>query len=160
MRFLRNISLLVFLGASVLSSQTVTTGDEMYAKMRAVGEKLKCQCGCSYTVAHCNMLNCSFREQVNPEIKTGIEAGLSEQTIIENLIAKYGPGLRTAPRTKGFGLVGWAMPFVALLIGLIVAPVVVARWKKRQQAAPAAPVNEKLVARYRDQIEKDLAKFE
>ena len=81
MRLLRRISFSLLLGASFLAAQTVVEADAMYAKMRAVGENLKCQCpaNCSYTVASCNMLHCSFREQVNPQIRTDLEAVLPEQ---------------------------------------------------------------------------------
>ena len=165
MWFVRKASIFVLLAALVTPSvfaENVTTTDEMYLKVRAVGEKLKCQCAsqCSYTVAGCNMLHCSFREKVNPEIKAGLEAGLQPETIIENLIAKFGSALRTAPQAEGFGLFGWAMPFAALLAGLIIAPVVVLRWRAKHPATATAQTSGGVLAKYRDQIEREVDELE
>lgn len=161
MRSLRRASFLLVLGALLAVAQNVTTGDDHYQEYVAVGEKLKCQCGCSYTIAHCNMLNCHYREQVKPAIMEGIAAGLSTDAIVEKIVATFGSEVRTAPRTEGFGIVGWVMPFVALLLGLVAAPVVIARWKKRHEAAPpATSVSDKVLARYQATIEKDLARLE
>jgi cytochrome c-type biogenesis protein CcmH/NrfF len=142
-------------------AQNVTTGDEHYNEYTAAGAKLKCQCGCSYTIAHCNMLNCHYREMVKPEIMKAVTAGLPTDEIVEKMVAMFGSELRTAPRSEGFGRVGWAMPFAALIAGLILAPIVIARWKKQQEAA-AAPtrISEKELARYRETIEQDLARLE
>ena len=86
MRLLRRISLSILLGASFLAAQTVVEADAMYARMRIVGDKLKCQCGCSYTIGSCNMLHCSFREKVNPQIRASLEAGLPVAAIVERMI--------------------------------------------------------------------------
>jgi cytochrome c-type biogenesis protein CcmH/NrfF len=162
MRSLLKASLLVALCALFGLAQNVTTGDEHYNEYVAVGAKLKCQCGCSYTIAHCNMLNCHYREMVRPEIMTAVTAGLPTDEIVEKMVAMFGSELRTSPRSEGFGRVGWAMPFVALVLGLILAPVVIARWKKQQPvvAAAAARVSEKDLARFRETIERDLSRLE
>ena len=161
MRCLRKASLLLAF-ALLAPAQNVTTGDDYYDQYLAVAQDLKCQCGCSYTVAHCNMLNCHYREMVKPEIMTAVKVGLPTEEIIEKMVAMFGSELRTAPRAEGFGVVGWAMPFAALLLGLIVAPLVIARWKKQQQESASQPpvVSEKTLARYHDQIEEDLARLE
>ncbi len=169
MWFLRKVSLvalLVSLAASAAVAQTVTQGDDMYLKMRAVGSKLRCQCegpdGCSYTVADCNMLHCSFRELVNPEIRKALNAGMAPEAVVEEIIAKFGSNLRTEPLPEGFGLFGWAMPFAMLLLGFLVVPFVVRRWKQQERAAEQQrrPLNERVVAEYEAAIERDLAESE
>ena len=162
MGFLRKASVFVLLVVPAIFAENVTTTDETYLKVRAVGEKLKCQCPsqCAYTVAGCNMLHCSFREKVNPEIKAGLEAGLAPEAIIESMIAKFGSALRTSPQAEGFGLFGWAMPFAALLAGLIVVPVVVLRWRAKHPVTVPAQASGDVLARYRDQIEKEVDELE
>jgi cytochrome c-type biogenesis protein CcmH/NrfF len=166
---LRKASLAALLAASLALSgaavaQTVTTGDEMFLDVRAVGDKLRCQCegGCSYTVANCNMLHCSFREKVNPEIRKAIEAGVAPDQVVAQMIAMFGPELRTEPLPEGFGLFGWAMPFAALAVGFIIVPFVVRRWKQKQSLAEQEyrPLDEKVVAEYEAAIERDLAQSE
>ena len=161
---LRNSLVLLLLSTSLVLAQTVSEGgDETYRKVREVGEKLKCQCpsGCSYTVTSCNMMGCSGKAGATADIKNMVEAGLQPETIIEQMIAKYGSAARTEPRTEGFGLLGWAMPFVAVLLGLAAAPVVVWHWRsKRKLATPANPMSEEDLQRYRDRIDKDLDQME
>jgi cytochrome c-type biogenesis protein CcmH/NrfF len=160
------VILLAGLAASAAAAQSVTTGDEMYLKMRAVGSKLRCQCegpgGCSYTVADCNMLRCSFRESVNPEIREALTAGVAPEIVVEQMIAKFGSELRTEPLPEGFGLFGWAMPFAVLLLGFLVVPFVVRHWKQQEKVAAMAraPLNERVVAEYEAAIERDLAENE
>ena len=161
---LRNSLVLLLLGVSVALAQTVSEGgDETYRRVRDIGEKLKCQCpsGCAYTITSCNMMGCSGKAGPTADIKNMVEAGLQPETIIEQMIAKYGSAARTEPRREGFGLLGWAMPFVAVLLGLMAAPVVVWHWRSKQKlATPAKPMSEEELKRYRDRIDKDLARME
>ena len=79
---------------------------------------------------------------------------------MSKIYAKYGEMLRTEPIAIGFGAVGWAMPFVALGLGLIAAPFVVKRWKAAQPVAAGGrqvKLDEASVRHYEAQIEKDLA---
>jgi cytochrome c-type biogenesis protein CcmH/NrfF len=160
------VLLLALAGGFRGDAQTVTQGDEMYLRMRAVGDKLRCQCegpgGCSYTVANCNMLHCSFRETVNPEIRKALEAGMAPDAVVAAMIAKFGSELRTEPLPQGFGLFGWAMPFAALAVGFIIVPFVVRRWKQKQRLAEAGrrPISERVLAEYEAAIERDLAESE
>jgi cytochrome c-type biogenesis protein CcmH/NrfF len=151
--------LLAVLGASWLAAfaQTVSTGEKLYVRTRMIGEKLKCQCGCNYSVGSCNMLNCHFKGPVDEEIRKGLLAGDSEDTIIGRLKEKYGTVILGSPPAEGFNLLGWAMPFVALAIGLLVVRWVVIRWRQ-PRPAPAVPGG--VVAKFQDQIEKELADLE
>ena len=160
MRFKKAAALVLSFGlvlTGVGIAQEIKGSDEMSMRVWKVGEELKCLCGCAYTVASCNMINCHFREEVNPQIEEGLKAGLDPARIIEMLRAKYGSGLRTMPQAEGLGLVGWAMPFFALGIGLAIVPFVVRRWRQSQAMAPAAaPVDPAAVQRYTEQIDKEL----
>ena len=159
MRCLRKLSWLWLVTAALLPAQKVAESDPKFPAVRAVGEQLKCQCAdsCSYTITGCNMMGCSFRAKMLPEIRAGVDAGLSTQENLDALITKYGSELRNSPRAEGFGLFGWAMPFAALAVGLILAPFVMWHWRAQQAAAPAAaPIDENVLSRYRDEIERDL----
>ena len=158
------VSLLALGSFPAFGGETLTT-DARTLQIRDIGKRVRCQCGCSYTVAECNMLNCHFREPVNEDIRNGLEAGLGADQIIENLIGKYGAALRVAPRTEGFGAVGWAMPFVALALGLAVAPLVVRRWRRNQQKEDRAEastdgVDSAAVARHEERLERELAELD
>ncbi len=150
----------LLLAAGWLAAEVRTTS-ELTIQMRDIGKELKCQCGCAYTVADCNMLYCHFRDPVNQDIEAGIKAGLSKPEIVSKLLAKYGEELRSAPKVEGFGAVGWAMPFVALALGLLAAPFVVRRWRRNQAVAASSSqvaIDPDTLDALEKEIERDLAK--
>jgi cytochrome c-type biogenesis protein CcmH/NrfF len=143
-----------------LSGQVVSTGDKMEARLYTIGERMKCQCtagGCSYTVGSCNMLHCHFREEVHQQMRADISAGASDDAILEKLKNKYGALILASPPAQGFNLLGWLMPFIALVVGLIVIRYVLARWRR---PVPAAATGVPPIEKYRDQMEKELADLE
>ena len=141
----------------VLSAQTVTTGDPMHARVRDIGEKLKCQCPCPYKAGSCPMLHCESKEEIDQQIATYLKAGLGEDAIFEKLKVKYGTKVLNAPPAQGFNLVGWIMPFAALLFGLLVIRYFLVRWRKPR---PAPATSGAPVDRFHDEIEKELADLE
>ncbi|MBI3666738.1 MAG: cytochrome c-type biogenesis protein CcmH [Acidobacteria bacterium] len=152
---------ILFLLALVLSAQTVSTGDKMHVRLRAIGEKLKCQCGCSYTVGSCNMLNCHFKSEVDAQISADLGAGADEASILGKLKEKYGTLVLAAPPAEGFNLVGWLMPFIGLVVGLIAVRYILIRWRRPRPALGGAPAaSGALVEKFRDQMEKELADLE
>ena len=132
-----------------------------YAKLREVGDRVSCQCSCAYTVGSCNMLNCHFRDPIMQEISAGLEAGRSEDEILEAVYAKYGSETRVEPRNEGFGRVGWIAPFASLLAGLALIPLVVRRWRRGTAARSRADsVPADVVDRYRSRIETGFDELE
>ena len=51
------------------------------------------------------------------EIRTEVASGKSPEAVRDALLEKYGGSIRAAPKTSGFGLVAWIVPFIFLLIG-------------------------------------------
>ena len=101
--------------AVALLAASSAWADDMYLKVRAIGNHIECTCGCSSTISTCNMVGCHIRVPINEEIEAGIEAGRSQEDILAAVYEKYGEEMRVEPRREGFGIVGWAMPFVSLL---------------------------------------------
>lgn len=132
-----------------------------YEKLRQVGDLVTCQCSCAYTVGSCNMLNCHFRDPVLQDIQAGLEAGQSDEDVLEAVYAKYGNETRVQPRDDGFGLIGWIAPFATLLVGLALVPWVIRRWRRPSHArSRASGVPEEVVERYRSRIEDDFDELE
>lgn len=132
-----------------------------YERLREVGDRVACQCGCRYTVGSCNMIRCHFRDPVLQQIEAGLEAGQSDEDVLEGVYAAFGSETRIEPRDEGFELVGWITPFAALLAGLAAIPWVVRKWasgapaRSRGDSVPA-----EVVDRYRAEIEDDLEDFD
>ncbi len=132
-----------------------------YAKLRQVADLVSCQCGCSYTVGSCNMLNCHFRDPILQQISEGLEAGEPEEAVLEAVYEQYGPETRVQPREDAFGMLGWTAPFALLGVGLAAMVLVVRRWRARTAArSETRQVSDRVLERYRSQIEDDLGKLE
>ena len=119
-----------------------------------VGARLACMCGCSDTVATCSMLGCGFATPSREKITRMQLAGVSDQQIIDDFIKENGPGIyRGAPSS-----IGWIIPYVALAMGGLFLVWLVRRYRMRP--ALAIPDVDPKLARYNEQIEKELSNLD
>ncbi len=68
-------------------------------------------------------------------IITRVQRGDSRTSIEADLERDFGTAIRSMPETEGFGLVGWGVPGVALVIGAVL----VTRWLRSQVRGGAGP---------------------
>lgn len=150
MRWWRNSLLAAVIAAALLQAQSGIN-------MERVGSHIACQCGCSHTVATCDMFECHFSSPAKQRIIRMQKAGVSDQAIIDSFIKDYGQGVyRASPNS-----LGWIVPYTTLLAGLFLIWWFVKRYYRRPAAAGAAPeVDDAQLSQYRAQIEKDLAHLE
>ena len=121
-----------------------------------VAHHLACQCGCSDTVATCSMLECHFSKPAKERIAKMQTAGMSDQQIINQFIAEYGQGIyRGDPNAWG-----WIIPYASIGFGLLVIWWFIKRYKRRPMAELAPAAEDPALAKYNEQIEKDLAHLE
>ena len=71
-------------------------------------------------------------------IQTMAEEGLAADTIVEQLIARYGEEWRALPKMRGEALLAWVVPPLGLILGVI--GVVVMLKKMRRPRGGPAPV--------------------
>ncbi len=128
------------------------------ARVRSLGEQLGCLCGCGASVTSCNMLQCHFSLPAREKLLAMVNAGESDQAIFAAFVKEYGPRILLKPPAEGFNVVGWVMPFVAILFGLAFVWWMMQRFRKPLPAAPEA--DPATVARYRERIEQDLDKLD
>lgn len=155
MRLFR-ISLLALLLAAAASSQTAS--EKPSDGVRRVGARLACQCGCKDSVATCSMLECSFSKPAKERIARMQGVGMSDQQIIDSFVREYGPAVYLAPPNA----FGWIVPYAAVAFGLGVIWLFVRKYRKPALAAAPAglAIDDPALAKYKDQIERDLAKLE
>ena len=116
-----------------------------------VGARLACLCGCADTVATCSMLGCGFATPAREKITKMQLAGFTDQQIIDDFVKVNGSRIyRGAPSS-----IGWIIPYVALAMGAMFLVWLVRRYRSRP--APALAEIDPKLARYNEQIEKELA---
>ena len=99
----------------------------------ATEKKLRCQCGCTLDVYTCRTTDfaCEVSPAMHRDIIALVEGGYGAQEIIDAFTQTYGEKVLMAPTKQGFNLVGWTMPFGALLVGAGVVTVLLRRWHRR-----------------------------
>jgi cytochrome c-type biogenesis protein CcmH len=128
-------------------------------EVRRLGDQLKCLCGCGSTVTSCNMLHCHFSDPARAKLLTMVNAGMSDQAIIDAFVKENGTLILMKPPAQGFNLLGWVMPFIALSLGAVFVWWVIRRFRKPVPAVAGGPqIDELELARYRERIERDLEK--
>lgn len=149
-------SLLAALVAIAALAQTAS--EKPNVDVLRVGHHLACLCGCSDTVATCAMLECSFSKPAKERIARMQATGMSDKAIIDQFIAEYGPGIyRGDPNSFG-----WIVPYAAIGLGLAGLWLFLRRFRQPKAMPEIGPAAEDdpVVAKYADQIEKDLAKLD
>jgi cytochrome c-type biogenesis protein CcmH len=73
-------------------------------------------------------------ERMRVFIRGRIAAGDTKSEIKARLVAEFGEAVLAAPRTRGFGLLAWVLPFVALLGSGAAVGLVALRWRRAGQA--------------------------
>lgn len=148
---------LLLLVASLCLAQS--SSDMVTPAIRRVGDRLACLCGsCKNTVATCQMLGCHYSAPGREKIAKMQAQGMADDAIVDDFIKREGRRALAAPPAEGFQLLSWAMPFVAIAIGLWVIYLYMRRY--RRPASAVSPIDRVALDRYKDEMDRDLAKLE
>ena len=130
-------------------------------EVKKVSENFVCQCSCNHQLSGCGMLHCGSANPLRSEIDQKLQAGMTEEQIVDDFVAKYGGVILSAPTGEGFDLVAWTLPVVALLAGMLVLYRVVRAWTRRRPLPASAPAaTEAIPEAYRNRMEKELKDFD
>ena len=106
--------------------------------------RIKCQCGCVLDVFTCRTtdFSCAVSPAMHADVMGLVAGGYGAAEILTAFQNVYGERVLMAPPPQGFNLLGYVMPFAALVGGGAVVLMLTRRWKQRAlaQAAPASPV--------------------
>src|SRR6266851_4536253 len=129
-------------------------------RVQAVGAQLKCPICQGESVADSQS---QLAQQMRGVIRQQLQAGKSEQEVIQYFRASYGDQIVWSPPWQGFTLLAWLVPIGLLLAGIILLFFVLRDWRALAPASstPADPelasVDEVDLAFYRAQLEQELA---
>ena len=149
---------LVAAAAVCLTGDAQTAAEKPSNDVRRVGARLQCQCGCKDSVSTCSMLECSFSKPAKEKIAKMQAVGMADGQIIQSFIRENGAGIYLAPPSA----FGWIIPYASLGAGLLVIWAFVKKYRKPKPLAEVGPLelDDPALEKYKDQIEKDLAKLE
>ena len=141
-----------------LAAMSQTASEKPSDDVRRVGAHLQCQCGCKDSVATCSMLECGFSKPAKEKIARMLSVGMSDDQIIQSFVRDNGPGIYLAPPSA----FGWVVPYAAVGVGLLAIWLFLKRAFKPRPIPEIGPVelDDPALAKYKDQIERDLANLE
>ena len=149
-------SLLIAAVASLCVAQTASEYET--AEVVGIAGKLNCSCGCHLNMA-CVMPPsgvCPVCKENKMRIANMLKSGMSQQQILDQYVKDQGQKVLVVPP----GVMGFIGPYIALGLGLLAVLFVIRRYKGVQTAPVTQPGSDAELARYHDQIEKDLEKLD
>jgi len=134
-----------------------TAAEKPSVDVRRVGAHIGCQCGCTDTVSTCAMLECSFSKPAKEKIAKLQAVGWTDKAIVDQFVADYGPKVYRGDPSA----FGWVVPYLLIAPGLALIFWFVRRYRKPHPIPEIGPApDDHELAKYREQIEKDMAHLE
>ena len=92
--------------------------------------------------------------QMRAIVRERLAAGETPAQVRQYFVERYGEWILLAPPRRGFTLLVWLAPLVAVVVGIGVVAVLVRRWTGRRRPAPA-PVDPAMSERIRRELESE-----
>ncbi|HEV2670434.1 MAG TPA: cytochrome c-type biogenesis protein CcmH [Gemmatimonadales bacterium] len=126
-------------------AQAPVTAADNDKNVQALEKRLRCSCGCGLDIYTCRTTDftCTYSPALHKQVLAMLGDGKSAQEVIDAFVAQYGQvALMSLPR-RGFNLLGYFVPGVALLVAALGLVWMLKRWTRESGAAapvmPAAP---------------------
>ena len=149
---------LILAGILTIAALAQTASEKPSVDVRRVGAHLACKCGCTDSVASCAMLECHFSKPAKEKIAQMQSVGMSDDQIIQSFVREYGAAIYLAPPNAW----GWIIPYSAVGVGLFVIYLFIRKYRKPKPLTDLGTmeIDDPELAKYKDQIEKDLANLD
>lgn len=132
MRFLLGAAL----AATMLGAGAQSSDPEAEARYQALIAELRCLVCQNQSIAESNA---PLADDLRQQVRAQIDAGKSDEEIIEFLTGRYGDFVRYRPAFHGRTLLLWLGPFALLLGAALAATLFIRRSRAVPAAVPADP---------------------
>lgn len=156
-RSLSTISLIILLFLSPLWAEEGTV-DVPLSKLEEVTDLIMSP-GCNYIYT---LTNCPSVEAVELRklVRDRLAKGETKEEILNYLVEVYGPRILASPQKKGFFLLAWWVPYVAVIDGAIIIAVVILLWRRRKEKEAKDDKPEEIDREYEEKVEEELRKLD
>jgi cytochrome c-type biogenesis protein CcmH len=107
--------------------------------VRRIAKQLRCPICESVSVADSPS---ELAGQMRGVIRSKLEAGQTDQQILDYFVAAYGDSVLLEPPRRGLALGAWLGPAVGLLVGLAILVLLVRSWLRTPARATERPADE------------------
>jgi len=134
----------------------ISFGSDQGRTAREIEDMLVAPCCWSQPVSQHDS---EISQQIRTEVQGLLASGKSRDEIIDIYVKRYGERILVVPRAKGFNVLAYILPWIALPLG---AGILILLLKRLRSPAPAsAPVPQPLPdSRYDAVIEKEMRELE
>ena len=122
---------------------------DLEEQVRRIAAELRCPVCQNLSVADSPS---EMAQQMRAIIQQQLKEGKSPDEVTTYFISKYGEWVMLAPRAKGFSLLIWILPFVALGGGILFVVFIVRRWVKNRPEHPLTEADPALVQRVKQDV--------
>lgn len=140
----------------ILAAMLITGAGLDTRRFERLGHDMMCSCGCRQILLECNHVGCPSSEGMRKELIANMQSGKDDDAITQVFVAKYGPTVLASPRTSGFELTAWIMPFAVFAIGIVMTVMLAKKWQRPQTAAASSDDPHQQALRERARMETEL----
>ena len=96
-------------------------------------------------------------QQMRAIVRERLAAGERPEQGVQDFVDRYGEWILLSPRPRGFNLLVWLFPAVAVAVGLVILTVVLRRWTRQHRASAATPstLDAAMSERIRRELERE-----
>jgi cytochrome c-type biogenesis protein CcmH len=92
--------------------------------------------------------------QMRGIVRERLAAGESPAQVRQYFVERYGEWILLAPPRRGFTLLVWLAPFVAVLVGVVIVALRLKRWTRRRRPTPP-PIDPAMRERIQRELERE-----
>ena len=142
-------ALVLMLGGMPAMAQTPRAVDDQ--QVYEVASQLRCVVCQNLSVADSPS---EMAGQMRAIVRERLAAGQTPAEVLQYFVARYGDWILLAPPRRGFTLLVWVAPLVAVLVGLLVVTLLVRRWAGRRRRGPTT-IDAAMSERIRRELERE-----
>jgi cytochrome c-type biogenesis protein CcmH len=131
--------------------------EALQQKAGEINELIMCPLCAGQTIAQSNS---ETSRQMRDLVVKKLRQGESKEEILQYFESRYGERILATPNKKGFNLILWVLPFVAVALAAIVIYFLIRRWSSRVRETAGANFDEAQLAEYQERLEKELKLFD
>ena len=146
------------LAAAVLFTLLVFAGPAVASESQPTLAELETEVMCPTCHTTLDQSSAPIADRIRAFIRARIAAGATKSEIKDALVQEFGESVLASPPKRGFNLLAWVLPPVAVVAGAGVLAVLAVRWSRRRDVDDAP--QQALSPDVERQIDDELARFD